>query len=128
MIRLFVKCPNAKIIFGFDSNDDPYSDEIILSSDFKRNASIMIEMFNSAFNMLGPDIDILSEILQDVGVKHARYGVTVPMFHAMQECLVQTLQDIIGIHKFTPTMKQAFTITYETLSADLIAAQTRVKL
>lgn len=112
--------PEAKLIFGFSMEADPYAPEVYESPNFVRNASFMIQMFDTAFNMLGPDIELLEEILKDVGKKHAAYGVTSSMFHDMKDCLLHTLEDSLGQRKFNKKMRDAFKETYDTLSAEMI--------
>ena len=61
--RLFTLCPQAKILFGFRANLDPESDELLLSKRFKMHASYIIEMLDTAMDMLGPDSELLTEIM-----------------------------------------------------------------
>jgi hemoglobin-like flavoprotein len=121
--RLFKAHPDAKILFGFDDDDDPDSDSMINNKEFIRNASYMIQMFDTVFNMLGPDVELLSEILQDVAIKHQKFGVTPTMFHEMEHCLINTLQEILGPKKFSSSMKQAYHETYAALSSDMIVSK-----
>ena len=39
------------------------------------HAKYFIQMIDKALGMLGPDIELLTEILMDLGQKHVRFGV-----------------------------------------------------
>jgi hypothetical protein len=38
------------------------------------HAAYLIQMIDTALNMLGPDIELLTEIMTELGIKHVRYG------------------------------------------------------
>ena len=67
--RLFELEPEAKVIFGFDRNAD-VSHELAKSPRFTKHAKYFIQMIDKALGMLGPDIELLTEILLDLGAKH----------------------------------------------------------
>ncbi|CAB9531741.1 expressed unknown protein [Seminavis robusta] len=54
--HLFQKCPETKVLFGFPLDMDPGSEKMQQSKPFVRHAS-------NALNMLGPDAELLAEIL-----------------------------------------------------------------
>ena len=84
----------------------------------------MIQMLDTALNMLGPDIELLTEILTDLGVKHQRYGVKPEMFAVMGDSLVNMLGQILG-SSFDDSTREAWVETYAELSNDMISAQKR---
>ena len=88
------------------------------------HAVYMIQMLDTALNMLGPDIELLTEIMQELGVKHIRYGVRPEMFSFMGEALITTLEQTIG-DDFTDAVRDAWKETYAQLSQDMIRAQTK---
>jgi methyl-accepting chemotaxis protein len=120
--RLFDKCPKAKVLFGFPIDIDVYSSELLTSKRFLAHAAYMLEMIDTALNMLGPDIELLTEIMHDLGLKHIRYGVKPEMFPIMGEALVCVLQDALG-DRFTNTIEASWVETYGALSGDMIRAQ-----
>ena len=71
--RLFELEPEAKVIFGFGANDDVQ--DLVTGRRFMSHAKYFIQMIDKAFGMLGPDIELLTEILMDLGQKHVRFGV-----------------------------------------------------
>jgi hemoglobin-like flavoprotein len=102
---------------------DPYSDELLKSKRFQMHAGYLIQMIDTALNMLGPDIELLTEMLMDLGVKHIRYGVKPEYFPIMGFCLIATLEECLTSAKFTQAMKEAWVETYDALSGDMIQAQ-----
>jgi len=79
-------------------------------------------MFDAALNMLGPDIELLTEIMQELGVKHIRYGVKPEMFPAMGEALIEMLKDMLG-DAFTAKVRESWVEIYDALSSDLVLVQ-----
>jgi hypothetical protein len=61
----FRLCPAAKVLFGFPLDMDPESEAIKTNRRFLAHASYMIDMLDRALNMLGPDVELLQEILSD---------------------------------------------------------------
>jgi methyl-accepting chemotaxis protein len=120
--RVFDKCPQAKVLFGFPIDIDVYSSELLNSKRFLAHAAYMLDMIDTALNMLGPDIELLTEIMQDLGIKHIRYGVKPEFFPIMGEALVCVLQDALG-DEFTESIKESWIETYKELSGDMIRAQ-----
>lgn len=82
-------------------------------------------MIEASLNMLGPDIETLTEIMADLGSRHIRYGVRAHMFPMMGRCLIATLEECLPDGYFSPSMKEAWVETYKALSDDLIIAVTK---
>jgi hemoglobin-like flavoprotein len=124
--KLFVKEPKAKILFGFPIDIDPMSEDVKKSRRFIMHASYLIQMIDTALNMLGPDSDLLTEIMFELGEKHVRYGVKAIYFPIMGDCLIETLEETLG--KMQPATKTAWIETYANLSGDMIKAQPKEAL
>jgi hemoglobin-like flavoprotein len=122
--RLFDKCPQAKILFGFPINIDVTSAELLTSKRFLAHAAYLLEMIDAALNMLGPDIELLTDIMLELGEKHIRYGVKPEMFPIMEEALICMLEDALGT-EFTADMKEAWGETYGALSGDMIRSMVK---
>ena len=75
--------------------------------------------------MLGPDIDLLSEILLELGEKHQSFGVQTTMYPMMGDALIEMLEDILK-EDFTPPLREAWKEIYTEISHDMIAAQKRI--
>jgi hemoglobin-like flavoprotein len=127
MRRLFQKSPEAKVLFGFPIDMDTNSPEMLASKRFIIQGSYLIKMLDTALNMLGPDIELLTDILQDLGAKHVRYGVKPEMFGIMGDALIKTLQETLGGGLMTESCIEAWKKTYDELSRDMIKAMKEKK-
>jgi len=81
-----------------------------------------MNMIDKALGMLGPDIELLTEILLDLGHKHVGYGVKPEYYPSMGQALIQVLADELG-DRFTQTMRDDWVEIYGALSYDMIRAQ-----
>lgn len=121
--KLFSRSPEIKLLFGFPPDLNPDSEDLLHNMRFIRHSLYMMEMLDSALNLVGPDIELLTEILHDLGSKHVRYGVQPEMFPVMGECLIESLKDSLG-EKFDDRTREAWEILYQGLSQEMIWAQT----
>jgi hemoglobin-like flavoprotein len=76
-------------------------------------------MVDRAIALLGPDIDLLTEIMLDLGKQHRSFGVETSFYPPMGRALRQTLQELLG-EKFMPVDKEAWLEVYRALSYDMI--------
>ena len=113
--------PEAKVIFGFDKNMD-VSGGLAKSPRFVKHAKYFIQMIDKALGMLGPDIELLTEILLDLGAKHVGYGVKPEYFPSMGRALIFAVKEQLD-DKFTEETKDAWVEVYGALSYDMIRAQ-----
>ena len=120
-------CPPVKVIFGFPIDIDPKSDDVKNSPRFRAHAKNMISMLDRALNMLGPDAELLHEILSDLGKKHARLGVHEDFFPYMGLSLMATLKECLG-NEFTPASEHAWKEIYYALSTNIVKAMNSEKL
>jgi hemoglobin-like flavoprotein len=119
--RLFDLEPEAKIIFGFEKNMD-VSEELKKAPRFIKHAKYFIQMIDKALGMLGPDIELLTDILLDLGAKHVGYGVKPEYFPSMGRALIYAVKEQLG-DSFSDEMKDAWVEVYGALSYDMIRAQ-----
>jgi hemoglobin-like flavoprotein len=81
----------------------------------------MIDMFDAALNMLGPDTETLNEILSDLGKRHIKYGVLPHFFPFMGHAVVYALKESIG-ETMTPEVTEAWVEVYDELSGTIMKA------
>ena len=70
-------------------------EELAKHERFSKHATYFIQMIDKALGMLGPDIELLTEILMDLGLKHAK--VTSVGFVAATR---ETLESHCRLHFF----------------------------
>lgn len=105
---------------------EPKSDAMKKSARFLKHAAYMIQMLDRALNMLGPDSELLGEILCDLGKKHARMGVTADMFPYMGEALLATLRETLSTD-FTPAVEAAWKQVYQVLADGIVSSMNTEK-
>mmetsp|Transcript_5730 Transcript_5730/g.11149 ORF Transcript_5730/g.11149 Transcript_5730/m.11149 type:complete len:158 (+) Transcript_5730:56-529(+) len=118
--RLFNLHPEVRALFGLSSLEIN-SDNLKTSKRFRTQAKYMIQMLDTSLNMLGPDIELLTEINHDLGKRHVRYGVKPEMYEFMGEALVYTLEKLLG-DDFKPEVREAWNQIYIELSDDIKSA------
>ena len=79
-------------------------------------------MIDTSLNMLGPDIELLTEIMTELGTKHIRYGVTKTMFPHMGTALLAMLEDALG-DEFNEALRKHWVEVFDALSGDMIMGQ-----
>uniref|UniRef100_A0A7R9ZQC7 Globin domain-containing protein n=1 Tax=Craspedostauros australis TaxID=1486917 RepID=A0A7R9ZQC7_9STRA len=120
--KLFAMEPESKVIFGFQKDMDPKSDLVVSSPRFVKHAQYFIQMIDKALSLLGPDIDILTEILLELGANHVRYGVKLEYYPSMGRALIDSVEEALG-DQFTTPIKNDWVEVYGALSYDMIRAQ-----
>jgi hemoglobin-like flavoprotein len=123
---LFEKSPQAKVLFGFPIDIDPNAPELLTNKRFIMHATYLVQMIDTALNMLGPDLELVTEIMTDLGMKHVRYGVKPEMFPFMGDALMHTLETTLK-SDFTEDIKESWVIVYSALSEDMIRGQVKAK-
>lgn len=125
--KLFILEPEVQLVFGIPKSLDPRSDEILQNQRFVKHAQYFIEMIDRALGMLGPDIELLTEILSDLGKKHVKYGVKPEYFPSMGRALLETIADNLHEDQFTEDIRADWLEIYTALSYDMIRARKLVK-
>ena len=83
---------------------------------FVAHAKYMIEMLDKALNLLGPDAELLAEIMSDLGKKHVQLGIEDESYYSiMGDSLFLALSEILG-SRFTPKVEASWVIVYGELS------------
>ena len=89
------------------------------------HANYMVEMLDTALQLLGPDIELLTEILLELGAKHERFGVKAEMFAIMGQSLVHMLSQILK-QDFTDATKAAWEEVYQEISWNMLRGQKKL--
>mmetsp|Transcript_26215 Transcript_26215/g.61688 ORF Transcript_26215/g.61688 Transcript_26215/m.61688 type:complete len:163 (+) Transcript_26215:76-564(+) len=117
--KFFKDCPKAKALFGFPPDADMDDKELLESNRFTTHAAYMIQMFEAALDMLGPDLELCTEIMKELGKKHLRYNVDDDMYRQMGEALIYAVATLLK-DDFTDAAREAWREVYTDLSADMI--------
>jgi len=83
------------------------------------HAVYLIQMFETSLDMLGPDIELLTEMMSELGAKHVRYGVRTEMYGMMGDALIESLKELLGEEKINPKVERAWHETFDALVEDM---------
>ena len=122
--RFFTSTPEAMAVFGFPKDLDPSSDDALNNPRFVKKAKwfirVFIQMIERSLDMLGPDSELLTEILLELGQRHVRYGVDTTYYPAMGKVLIEVLDDVLDEKVFTPQVRKDWDEVYTALYTDMI--------
>jgi hemoglobin-like flavoprotein len=111
--RLFVLQPRAKVVFGYDKGEE----------EGKKSASVHAKafagLFDSVFQMLGPDIEFIEDILKQVGTRHKAMGVNPSFFPFMGQALMHALEQFLG-KELTNEQRDAWEEVYDSISNEIV--------
>ena len=98
-----------KRLFELDPSVKP-----LFKSDMAVQGRLLMQTIGAAVAGLD-DLSALTPIVQDLGVRHARYGVQPEHYDTVGEALLWTLGQGLG-EKFTPQVRTAWTEVYSLLA------------
>ena len=98
-----------KRLFELDPSVKP-----LFKSDMAVQGRLLMQTIGTAVAGLD-DLPALTPIVQDLGVRHARYGVQPEHYDTVGEALLWTLGQGLG-EKFTPEVRTAWTEVYSLLA------------
>lgn len=114
---LFELEPLTKVCFGFDEKFDVKKQcSGLFRFGVLIHAQRMMAMLDSALGLLGPDHELLTEILYDAGARHVKFGVKV-----LGQALAPALSDALG-SQWTSEVAQAWELVMTELGSDLMKA------
>ena len=79
-------------------------------------------MFDSALNLLGPDDELLFEMLNQLGKRHVSYGVTPHYLPFMGRALILALSDFLGKENWSDKLEDAWYEVYCRMSGVMMQA------
>ena len=103
-------------MFGFTATEIPDADDVHTTI----HAKTVVNMFDSVLQMLGPDTELVEEILSQVGQRHKNHGVKKEMFPHMGTALIDALETTLGTDAFQNEHREAWDEVYEELSAIIV--------
>jgi len=117
-VKLFAKfaksVPEAMTLFGFTGDQVDY-----VSSDLFISQSIQLfRLLDSIINTLGPDLDMLTDIILQLGKECITYHVKREYFPVMGIALLQTLKEFDD--KFTKDIEISWLEVYDAISVEMI--------
>ncbi len=82
-------------------------------------AKQFVGMLDMAIDMLGPDLEMVEEQLQQLGIRHIRYGVMPKHYPLMGKALLQTIENKLG-DQFTDRHHDSWNAIYTFMSVSMM--------
>jgi len=104
----------------------PWGRGIKSGSDLKENKEFVafarrfMGMLDMAIDMLGPDMDMVEEELQRLGIVHIGYGVMPKHYPLMGKALVEVLEEKLGSRFFSKQHHESWNTMYTFMSVSMM--------
>lgn len=116
--KLFKHQPNVSPVFGFDNNNENVQNTLKFI-DFSKH---FVKVIDQAVEMLGPDLELLTEFFVDLGGKHSKeYGIKPAFYPILGSVLMEQLEEMLGPKVFTVQTKVCWLQLYEALARDMMS-------
>ena len=109
-------------IYFLGADADPNSTRRMECTLYLTNLLTVFIFFILILAHTGPDVELIQEILSQVGKRHKDFGVQPSYFPHMGEALVYSIEQLNGPGSFTENHKAAWKDVYEELSAEIVKA------
>ena len=113
--RMFESEPRTKSVFGYEQGEE------VGDAHVEVHAKAFPGLLDSVIQMLGPDVEFIEEILEQVGERHRAMKVNPSYFPYMGKALISTLEDSLN-RKLTETERLAWEEVYDEISNVIIKA------
>ena len=112
--RTLIADAAAKIFYLRLFEIDPTTRKLFRATDMVAQRKKLLQTLSFAINGLN-DLDALASKVEDLGRRHARYGVSDAQNDSVGAALLWTLEQGLG-HAWTPAVASAWTEVYQLLS------------
>lgn len=120
LLELFDVEPEIKVIFGFQ----PHQMNIEANPMFRMGLIVhglrIVNMIDQVLDLMGPDTDVLNEILQEQARRHQKHGVKKEHFAHMGTAIRRALSKILDNDVFTTEVDNAWKEMFDILSATIV--------
>jgi hemoglobin-like flavoprotein len=101
-------------------------DKLFRNSSFIAHSKHYVKMVDRAVGLLGPDIELLTEILMELGLQHHKFGVESSFYPPMGQALIATMEELLG-DKFNVETREAWSECYQAMGYDMMRGGKNVK-
>eukprot|EP00980_Cylindrotheca_fusiformis_P016406 scaffold4891_cov140-Cylindrotheca_fusiformis.AAC.3 len=116
--------PRALAVYNF-AKDAKVDDHFFKTTNMIIHAKRYITALDGAVGMLGPNIEMLTEILTEMGQRHVKYGVLPAYYPPMGRALLEMMEEILGAEEFTPDIKESWRECYQIMAHDMAKASNK---
>ncbi|KAL7574708.1 hypothetical protein ACA910_003047 [Epithemia clementina (nom. ined.)] len=112
--RMFELQPKAKDVFGYNVSEE------VGQAQTSVHALSLVCLFDSIFQMLGPDIEFAQTMLAQIASKHKAMGVAPSFFPYMGQAFIETFIKVLGRASLPDNAVEAWEELYETISNEIV--------
>jgi hemoglobin-like flavoprotein len=123
LLKLFRMAPGAKAVFGFDPQEDVENNSKLRASALVHGLRIL-QILDGILTLLGPNTEMLFEILSKLGDRHLKLGVDKEYILLIGSAIRECISDKLGA-KYTSDDDESWKIVFSILSAELLRAMNR---
>ena len=119
--ELFVVAPETKLIFGLQPNQS--SDMVVnpmLRMGLMLHGLRIVHMIDQILDMMGPDTDVLNDILQEQARRHQKHGVKKEHFAHMGTAIRGALSKILDDNVYTAEVDKSWKEMFDILSVTIV--------
>jgi hemoglobin-like flavoprotein len=121
LLELFEIEPATKIVFGYQPNSrQDIKSHPVLRMGLMVHGQRIVQMIDQVLDVLGPDTDVLKEILADVGQRHQRKGVQKEHFVHMGSAIRGALSKILEPENYSAEVDMAWKDIFDKLSQTIV--------
>ena len=117
LLNLFDLEPATKTVFGFRPEQNVKANPMFMMGALT-HGKLLISMIDSVLSLLGPDTEMLDELLSHLGERHLRLGVKVEYFPILEKAISKALGNILG-KKWTKDRSEAWFEVFKELSNEI---------
>ena len=117
--ELFEIEPETKLVFGFQPNQTNVETNPMLRMGLMMHGLRIVHMIDQILDLMGPDMDVLKEILQEQARRHQKHGVKKEHFAHMGTAIRGALSKILSSDVYTADIDNSWKAMFDVLSATI---------
>jgi hemoglobin-like flavoprotein len=120
LLQLFNVEPETKLIFGFSPHQTNIESNPMLRMGLMVHGLRIVNMIDQILELMGPDIEVLNEILQEQVHRHKQYGVKKEHFAHMGTAIRGALSKLLDVHVYTAEVDMSWKEMFDKLTTTMI--------
>ena len=120
LLELFDIEPATKIVFGYQPNQQDIKSHPVLRMGLMVHGLRIVQMIDQVLDVLGPDTEVLKEILADVAKRHQRKGVQKEHFVHMGAAIRGALSKVLEQENYSTEVDMAWKDIFDCLSQTIV--------
>ena len=119
LLELFEVEPEIKLIFGFQPQQANIETNPMLRMGLTIHGLRIVNMIDQILDLMGPDTDVLNEILNEQARRHQKHGVKKEHFAHMGTAIRGALSKILDKDVYTTEVDNSWKEMFDKLSATI---------